>query len=108
MGIGCAEDFVTSKLSSDKLADDVSVGESDDKTVFGSIVLVLGLRNQALAGIVISLACSSALVLGLEAAGEKSQLATGRKRYSTYLKYALFLTSLVKGIVTVSHKTVNS
>ena len=71
MGIGSAEDFVTSKLSSDELADDVPVGESDDKTVFGSVVFVLGLRNQALAGKVVGLACSSALVLGLEAACER-------------------------------------
>lgn len=51
--------------------DDVPVGETDDKTVLGSIVLVLGLGDQALTGIVIGLALLSALVLGLEAT-EKS------------------------------------
>jgi hypothetical protein len=70
MGIGRAEDFVASKLRSDNLANDVSIGESNDKTVFGRVVFVLGLSNEALAGVVVGLACSSALVLGLEAAVE--------------------------------------
>jgi hypothetical protein len=68
VGIGSAEDFVASKLRSDKLADDVSIGESNDKTVLGRIVFVLGLSNEALAGVVVGLARSSALVFGLEAA----------------------------------------
>jgi hypothetical protein len=71
MGIGSAEDFVATKLRSDNLADDVSVGESNDKTIFGRVVFVLGLSNEAFASVVVSLACSSALVLGLEAAAEQ-------------------------------------
>ena len=99
MGIGSAEDLVATKLRSDNLADDVSVGESNDKTIFGRVVFVLGLSNEALASVVVGLACSSALVLGLEAAAEQGQLLLGDKRAATYLKYALFLTSLVKGMV---------
>jgi hypothetical protein len=68
VGIGGTEDFVAGKLGSDKLADDVSVGESNDEAVLGRVVFVLGLRDKALAGVVVGLACSSALVLGLEAA----------------------------------------
>ena len=79
MGIGSAEDFVATKLRSDNLADDVSVGESNDKTIFGRVVFVLGLSNEALASVVVSLACSSALVLGLEAAAEQGQLLLGDK-----------------------------
>ena len=37
----------------DDLADDVLVGETDDETVLGRIVLVLGLGDQPLAGIVV-------------------------------------------------------
>ena len=70
MGIGSAEDLVASKLRSDNLADDVSVGESNDKTIFGRGVFVFGLSNETLASVVVRLARSSALVLGLEAAVE--------------------------------------
>ena len=38
------------------LADDVLVGEADDETVLGRIVLVLGLGNQPLARIVVGYA----------------------------------------------------
>jgi hypothetical protein len=100
MGIGSAEDFIATNLRSDNLADDVSVGKSNDKTIFGRVVFVLGLRNEALASVVVGLACSSALVLGLEAAAEQGQpLLGGTSEPRTYLKYALFLTSLVKGMV---------
>jgi hypothetical protein len=100
VGIGGAKDFVSTELRSDKLADDVSVGESNDKTVLGRVVFVLGLSDEALAGVVVGLACSSALVLGLEAAAEQGQLLLGgTSEPRTYLKYALFLTSLVKGMV---------
>jgi hypothetical protein len=58
VGIGGTEDFVAGKLGSDKLAE----------AVLGRVVFVLGLRDKALAGVVVGLACSSALVLGLEAA----------------------------------------
>ena len=75
MGVSGSEDLVTRDLRGDDLDDDVAVGEADDKSVLGSIVLVLGLGDQSLAGIVIGLSGPSALVLGLEAAergeGEK-------------------------------------
>jgi hypothetical protein len=46
-------------------SDDVPVGEADDQTVLGGTVLVLGLGDQPLAGIVVGLALSAALVLDL-------------------------------------------
>jgi hypothetical protein len=51
--LGSAEDLVTANLRVDDLADDVLVGETDDETVLGRIVLVLGLGDQPLAGIVV-------------------------------------------------------
>ena len=65
--VGCTEDFVTSNLGGDNLANDILVGEANDEAVFGGIVFVFGLCNKALAGVVISLASTTALVLGLEA-----------------------------------------
>ena len=53
--IGSAENLVAREFGSHQLADDVSVGETDDEAVFGSVVLVLGLSNQSLTGIVIGL-----------------------------------------------------
>jgi len=47
------------------LHDDVAVGEADDEAVLGRIVLVLGLGDETLAGIVIGLSCTTALVLSL-------------------------------------------
>jgi hypothetical protein len=46
---------VTLELSVDDLADDVSVGEADNKTVLGGVVLVLGLNDKTLAGVVVGL-----------------------------------------------------
>ena len=69
MGVGGCEDLIARDLGGDNLADDVAVGEADDKSVLGSVVLVLGLGDQSLAGIVVGLSGPSALVLGLEAAG---------------------------------------
>lgn len=66
------EDLVTVDLRGHHLSDDVPVGETDDQAVLGRIVLVLGLGDQALAGIVVGLALPPALELGLEAA-ERSQ-----------------------------------
>jgi hypothetical protein len=40
----------------DDLGDDVLVGETDDEAVLGRIVLVLGLGDQPLTGIVIGCA----------------------------------------------------
>jgi hypothetical protein len=68
VGVGAGEDLVTGDLRVDDLGDDVAVGEADDETVLGSVVLVLGLGDQALTGIVIGLALSATAVLGLVAA----------------------------------------
>ena len=66
--VGCAEHLVASDLRGDDLTDDILVGKADDKAVFGGIVFILGLGNEALAGIVVRLACSATLVFGLVAA----------------------------------------
>jgi hypothetical protein len=54
------------------LHDNIAVCEADDETVLWRIVLVLGLGDEALAGIVIGLSDTTALVLGLVAAVEVS------------------------------------
>ena len=68
VSVGGAEDFVTSDLRRDDLTDDIFVGEADNEAVLGSIVFVLGLGDETLAGIVVGLACSTTLVLCLETA----------------------------------------
>lgn len=66
--VGCAEYLVPSNLGGDYLADDILVGKADNEAVFGGIVFVLGLGNEALAGIVVRLTCPATLVFGLVAA----------------------------------------
>jgi len=66
--VGGHEDLVTSDLGGDDLGDDVAVGEADHQAVLGSIVLVLGLGDEALAGVVVGLTRASAGVLHLETA----------------------------------------
>lgn len=61
VSIGGAEDLVASELRSDDLADDVAVRESDNEAVLGGVVFVLRLGYEPLAGVVVCLACSSAL-----------------------------------------------
>lgn len=61
-------DLVTGDLRVDDLSDDVAVGEADNHAVLGRIVLVLGLGDQALTGIVVGLALTTTAVLGLIAA----------------------------------------
>lgn len=80
VGVGSDEDLVAADLGSHQLADDVLVGEADDQAVLGGIVLVLGLGDEALTGVVVGLALTSALVLGLVAAVgiSKSVLRTAR------------------------------
>lgn len=68
--VGGGEDLVTRDLRVDDLGDDVAVGEADDHAVLGRIVLVLGLGDQALTGIVVGLTLTTTAVLGLVAAGE--------------------------------------
>lgn len=48
--------------------DDITVGKADYQTVFRSRVFVLGLGDEAFAGVVVGLAIAAAFVLGLEAA----------------------------------------
>lgn len=59
VGVGSSVDLVAGKLSGDQLADDVTVGEADDQAVLGRVVLVLSLRDQALASIVVGLSLVS-------------------------------------------------
>ena len=66
--VGCAKHLIASDLRGDDLADDILVGKADNETVFGCVVFVLGLGDEALAGIVVRLACSTTLVFGLVAA----------------------------------------
>lgn len=68
MAVGSAEDLVTGDLRVDDLSDDVAVGETNDHAVLGRIVLVLGLGDQALTGIVVGLTLTTTAVLGLVAA----------------------------------------
>ena len=49
------------------LGNDVSVGKTNDDTVFGSVVLVLVLNNEALAGVVVGLPFPPALEFHLVA-----------------------------------------
>lgn len=68
VGVGSGEDLVTGDFRGDDLSDDVAVGEADNQAVLGGVVLVLGLGDQALTGIVVGLSLTTAPVLGLEAA----------------------------------------
>ena len=67
VGVSGIENLVACDLGSDDLTDDIFVGEADDEAVFGSIVLVLGLSDETLAGIVVGLSCATTLILGLVA-----------------------------------------
>lgn len=72
VSVGRDEDLVARDLRGHDLADDVLVGEADNQAVLGSIVLVLGLGDEALSGVVIGLALLAALVLSLVATGKLS------------------------------------
>ena len=67
MRVGGSKDLVPIELGDDKLTDDISVGEADDKAVLGRVIFVFGLGDQASTSIVIGLALSTTLRLGLEA-----------------------------------------
>lgn len=66
------EDLVSGELRGDDLADDVLVGEADDQAVLWRIVLVLGLGDEALAGVVVGLSGAATSVLHLVTAVEMS------------------------------------
>jgi hypothetical protein len=55
MSISRGKNKVTLELGVHDLADDVSVGEADNKTVLGGVVLVLGLNDKTLASVVVGL-----------------------------------------------------
>lgn len=63
-----AEDLVAGDFGGDDLGDDVTVGEANDKAVFGSIVFVLGLSDETLPGVVVGFALATTLVFDLVAA----------------------------------------
>lgn len=66
--VGCAKDLVACNLRGNDLNDDITIGKADYKTVFRSRVFVLGLGDEAFAGVVVGLTITAAFVFGLEAA----------------------------------------
>jgi len=48
------------------LSNDVGAGNSDDKSVFWSVILVLVLGDQSLSGIIVGFTVSSSSIFGLE------------------------------------------
>lgn len=68
MSVGGAEDLIAGDLGGDNLANNIFVGEANNEAVLGSVVFVLGLSDETLAGVVVSLSCTTTLVLGLVAA----------------------------------------
>ena len=63
-----ADDAVTVHETVDNLADNLFVGEANDQTVLGGLVLVLGLADQALALAVVRLSFATTTELDLVAA----------------------------------------
>jgi len=55
VSIGSRENEITLELGVDDLTDDVLVGETDDQSVLGRVVLVLGLNDESLTSIVVGL-----------------------------------------------------
>jgi len=66
VGVSSSHDVITVDAREDDLADAVAVGETNDKTVLGGVVLVLVLDHKTKTLIVISLALTATTVLGLE------------------------------------------
>ena len=67
MGVSGAEDLVAGDLGGYDLHNNVTIGEANNETVLGRIVLVLGLSDETLASIIIGLSNPAALVLRLVA-----------------------------------------
>jgi len=59
VGVGSDKDVITVDARVDDLADDVAVGETDNKTVLGRVVLVLVLSDKLAALTVVSLALTT-------------------------------------------------
>jgi hypothetical protein len=55
VSIGSREDEITLELGVDDLTDNVLVGETDNQSILGRVVLVLGLNNESLTSIVVGL-----------------------------------------------------
>mmetsp|Transcript_126048 Transcript_126048/g.177843 ORF Transcript_126048/g.177843 Transcript_126048/m.177843 type:complete len:209 (-) Transcript_126048:8-634(-) len=64
--VGISDDHVSLHLGVGNLADDVLVGETDDESVLGGVVLVLVLANHSSAGTEIGLTLTPPSELGLE------------------------------------------
>lgn len=65
-GIGSADNKVTLQVSISNLTGDVLVGDPDNHTMLGGVVLVLVLDHKTLAGIVVGLALAAPAELDLE------------------------------------------
>jgi len=65
MTVGSAENAITLDGREGQLANNIAVGEADDKTVLGAVVLVLVLNNQTLTGVVVRLSLATSTELGL-------------------------------------------
>ena len=63
--VGSAEDLVARDFGRHDLDDDIAIGEPDYKAIFGSIVFIFGLGNQALASIVVGFTGTTTLIFGL-------------------------------------------
>merc|ERR1719373_601398 len=67
VGVSGRNDNISDQSGVCDLGDDVLVGDSDDKSVLGSVVLVLVLNTKPLTGVVVSFALSSPLEFWLVA-----------------------------------------
>ena len=63
--IGCTKNFVAGDFRRDNLADDILVGKANDKTIFGGIIFVLRLGNEAFTSVVVGFSLTTTLVFGL-------------------------------------------
>ena len=102
MCVGCAEDLVPSYLGCDDLADDIAVGEADDKAVLGSVVFVLGLADETFTSVVVGFTGTATLVFdliaaagtlvvlvgGMGRAGWKSMVIVAEKARGLYKRYS--------------------
>ncbi|GMG20696.1 unnamed protein product [Ambrosiozyma monospora] len=59
MGVSSSVNNITSDCRGNNLDNDILVGESNNQSVLWSVVLVLGLSNQSLSGVVVGLTFSS-------------------------------------------------
>ena len=69
VAVGCAENLIAGYLRGDDLADDIAVGKANDEAVFGSVVFILGLADEALSSVVVGFTSAATLVFDLVSAG---------------------------------------